>query len=120
MKNQKGISLVEVLMGLAIFGIVGLAFLSGLSTTSRTLFITDEQETAKTLAETQMEYIKQLDYASSYSPAVIPPEYPGYTVKTPIAVESIPSRDGNIQKITIEILHNNNPVTSLESYKTVR
>jgi len=62
-KNEKGISLIEVLIALAILGLVAAAFLSGLATASMSLLIADERTTAESLARSQMEYVKNQDYA---------------------------------------------------------
>jgi len=61
-KNEKGISLIEVLIALAILGLVAAAFLSGLATASRALIIADERTTAESLARSQMEYVKNQPY----------------------------------------------------------
>jgi prepilin-type N-terminal cleavage/methylation domain-containing protein len=57
-KNEKGMSLIEVLIALAILGIVAAAFLSGMATASRALIIADERTTAESLAKSQMEFVK--------------------------------------------------------------
>ena len=115
MKSEEGFSLIEELISLALLGIIGVAFLSGLCATSKALFITDERETAKNLAETQMEYVKGQDYSDSYSAAPIPGEYAGYSA----AIFALPvsSRDGNIQRITVIIENQDEEVIRLESSK---
>ena len=120
MKNEKGFSLVEVVVGLGILGIVGVGFLAALSTGLMVLPRTDELETAKNLAESQMEYAKSLDYQStgSYPAAAIPGEYPDYSAT--ISSGPITSGDGNIQKVTVTISHGGEQVLTLEGYKVNR
>ncbi len=117
MKNQKGFSLIEVIVSIALLGIIAAGFLAALGTASKVLFIADERETAKNLAESQMEYVKEQDYALSYAPAV-PDEYAGYSAS--IDVGTIASRDGNIQKIIVTIEHRGEEVMTLEGYKANR
>jgi len=63
-KNEKGISLIEVLIALAIMALVAVAFLSGLTTASKALIIADERTTAESLARSQVEYVKEQDYST--------------------------------------------------------
>jgi prepilin-type N-terminal cleavage/methylation domain-containing protein len=115
MENEKGFSLIEVIVAVALLGIISVAFLGGLSTASRALLTADQLETAKNLAETQIEYVKGQPYAASYEPAPIPSEYAGYSAT--VDVSTITSRDGNIQKITVIIEHSEEQVTTLQGYK---
>lgn len=62
--NSSGIGLIEVLIALAILGVVAVAFLSGLSTSLKAVFISDERSTAVALAQGQMEYVKSEDYSA--------------------------------------------------------
>jgi len=112
-KAENGFSLIEACLSLALLGIIGVAFLSGLGTVSRLTIIIDERQTAKNLAETQMEYVNGQGYASAYVPDTIPPEYGAYSAA--VAVE--PMEDSNIQKITVTIWHQSKAVTSLVGYK---
>ena len=114
MKNEKGFSLIEVLIALVLISLIAAAFLSGLATSLTALAIADKQETAKNLAETQMEYVKGQDYADSYAPASIPGEYAGYSAT--IDAESI---RGGLQEITVTIKHNDKEVITLEDYKVI-
>jgi len=112
-RSEKGISLVEVLVGLTILAFTGSAIFGSLQLSSKILLITDIKDTAKDLAEMQMEYVKGLPYATSYLAAPIPVEFPGYDA----AIGSDPLRDGNIQKISVSIDHNGSHIITLEGYK---
>ena len=61
-KNERGVGLIEVLVALAILGIIAVAFLTGLATTAKAVVIADVRTTAESLARTQMEDIKDQDY----------------------------------------------------------
>ena len=116
MKRERGASLIETLVALALLGIIGVAFLGALTTTSNARSIADERASARILAESQMENLKKQDYALSYDPIPIPDEYAGYSAL--IGVDAM--RNGNIQKITITIRHHDREVTALEGYKVNR
>jgi prepilin-type N-terminal cleavage/methylation domain-containing protein len=115
MKSEKGISLLETLVAVAILGIISVAFLSALATTSTARATNEERTSAKILAESIIENIKTENFSASYEPA-IPPEFPGYTASVTTASE----RNGNIQKITVTISHQSHQVLTLESYKVDR
>ena len=72
MKNEKGFSLIEVMIAIALLGIIGVAFLGALATASNAIFIADERATAESLARSQMEYVKNQVYitADPYAPGV--------------------------------------------------
>ena len=115
-KNEAGSSLIETVVSLALLGIISVAFLSALATSSNARFISDEHTSARILAESQMENAKKQTYAFSYDPVPIPTEYPGYSAV--IDVDNL--RNGNIQKITVTIRHHDRDITQLESYKVNR
>ncbi len=115
MKSEKGISLLETIVAVAILGIISVAFLSALATTSTARATNEERTSAKILAEAIIENIKTEDFSPSYEPA-IPAEFPGYTANVTTVIE----RNGNIQKITVIISHQERQVLTLESYKVDR
>jgi len=116
MKNEKGFSFIETVVALALLGIIGVAFLSALATTSSTRLIADEHASARILAESHMEFIKKQTYAFSYDSIPIPAEYPGYSAV--VTIDNL--RNGNIQKITVTIRHHGQDIETLESYKVNR
>ena len=116
MKSEKGTSLIETVVALALLGIIAVAFLGALATTSNTRLIADEHASARILAESQMENIKKQTYAFSYDPVTIPAEYPGYSAV--IDIDNL--RNGNIQKIVVTINHHDRDIETLECYKVNR
>ena len=128
--NSSGIGLIEVIIALAILGIIAVAFLSGLSTSLKAVIISDERSTSQALAQSQMEYVKSQAYDESTEPDH--PQYvenpdltpSGYTVD--ISAERLdPEGDGTanddgLQKITIYVSHQGNVVFTLEDYKVKR
>jgi type II secretory pathway pseudopilin PulG len=110
----------ETLVALVIVGIIAATFLSGLSTTAKASLVTDKQNTAESLARSQMEYAKGLTYAyeaSEYTPASIPSAEDYDDFSASIAAVPLRSPDDGIQKITVTVRHNNQEVITLESYK---
>ena len=142
MRNEKGFTLIEVLIAVAILGIIGVAFLSGLATASKAVFIADERATAESLARSQMEYVKNQDYSTApwayelplhtainpppdppswwatNTPA-IPSGYAGYTVN--VSATLLHATDDGIQKITMTVDHYDRlEIITLEDYKVDR
>ena len=126
---QSGTTLVETVISVALIGIIAIALAMGLITASNVLLHTDARETAKNIAETQLEYIKgniqecpfnasATTYLTSFD-AVLRPSAPvipnGYTV-LPNEVELISGRN-DIQQITITITGAGINYT-LKGYKT--
>jgi len=114
MKNERGFTLIGVVIAIALVGVIAIAFLGGLANASKALFIADAHATANNLAESQLEYIKNQPYATTYDPAPIPGEYNGYSATIDVA----PLEDGNVQKITVTVSHQDKPeIIILEGYK---
>ena len=143
MRSEKGFTLMEVIIAIALLGIVAVGLLSGLSTGSRAIFVADKRATAESLARTEMEYVKNQDYsvvalwdyelpsrttvnkpswwdAANHS---LPAGYDGYTVN--VTAEPLHAPDDGIQKITVIVKHEDKPgvftdVITLEGYKVDR
>ncbi|MBA7704396.1 hypothetical protein ES703_113203 [subsurface metagenome] len=140
-KSEKGFSLLEVLIALAVLGIIVIAVCYALATASKTLLVADVRGTAETLAIKQMEYIRNQDYSvdqwsyqvtSSEEPSAFPEpswwddppsklseNYARYLV---VAEAFDDERDG-IRKIIVSIYYNpdtGDPIITLECYKVRR
>jgi prepilin-type N-terminal cleavage/methylation domain-containing protein len=111
-----GFTLIEVLIALALVGIIAIAFLSALSTASMALITADERATAESLARSQMEYVKNQEYID-YSE----PDHEDYDKITntegfdiDLLVESIQT---GLQKITVTVSRDGKQIITLEDYK---
>jgi prepilin-type N-terminal cleavage/methylation domain-containing protein len=126
MKNQAGFAMLEVLVSLALMGIVVAGILSALATSSRATITNDVQTTAQNLAECQMEYMRSQPYDSD-----VGHDPPTYTVLADIpasysvscdAVRLDPDEDGyddddGLQKITVVVNYKNITATTIEAYR---
>jgi len=64
MKSERGFTLVETLVSVAILGAIGVALIGGLSTAYSSLAVSQERTFAESLAKSQVEYIKSQTYIS--------------------------------------------------------
>ena len=127
MKGENGFSLIEVVVSLALLGIIVVAFFSGLALASKVVISTDFVETGKDLAEAQMEYVQDQTYDRVNNPPIyqtlpnLATSYPGYSIATPMAVRldkgSGTATDTGIQQITIVVLQGTTPVFTLVGEK---
>ena len=113
----------ETVIALAILGVVSVCFLNGLTSASKSVFIADERTTAESLAQSQMEWVRNASYsynATAYSSAPIPggKDYQHYS--TLIAAESLHTPDEGIQKVTVTIIRDSKELVHLEGYKVDR
>jgi len=115
--GQKGFTLIEILISLAILGIMGVGIFGALGGGIHAISATDEMGTARNLAESQLDHIKNLDYdiTGEYPPAPIPAEDAGYTAQ--IITGEPAGRDVNIQRLTVIIRFHGKNIIRLEGYK---
>ena len=122
-RRESGVTFLETIVALAILSAITVTFLTGLATASKAAYISDEQTTAESLAQSQMEWVKNTSYsynATEYSPAPIPggKDYINYSAT--IAAEPLHNPDGGIQKIMVTVKRSDENVITLEGYKVER
>lgn len=139
--RSRGFTLIEVVIAIALIGIVGAAILSALSTASLALIIADRRATAESIARTQMEYVKnQSSNPYEFAPnggeviyvkiADIPDGYAIWSInREDVPVEDVigvPWDSGNntaayvdagIQRIKLVIKNDDDVIVTLEDYK---
>ncbi|MFC1916008.1 prepilin-type N-terminal cleavage/methylation domain-containing protein [Chloroflexota bacterium] len=121
--HESGLTFIETVVALAILGVISVAFLSGLTNAYKSVFIADEQTTAESLAQSQMEWGKTVPYVigtTEYTPAPLPGggDYVNYSVN--ITAEPLHDPDEGLQKITVTIQHFDKEIVELEGYKGQR
>ena len=117
-QGQRGISLIETLVGLALLGIIAVAFLSGLATTLKGVSLSQERVSVDSLVKSQIEYIKTQAYVAvaDYRPDEEGKRYElinilpdlaaaGYSVEVIVIPPTILSEAGGyeLQKITVAV-----------------
>ena len=138
-KGERGFSLIEVLVALALLGIIAAGFLMAINTAAKAVFVADERTTAESLARSQLEYVKTQEYITdeegdgSIYIEISLTDYPGYTIESYDYTESLiediiavpwdseynqPSfPDNGLQRIKLVIKHHGEEILSLEGYK---
>ena len=115
--RARGFTMVEIVIAIALIGVIAVAILSALSTASMALIIADERATAESLARSQIEYVKDQEYIDYSDPAhedyllITTPE--GYEIE-PVIVEQL--QEG-LQKITVTVSRDGEVKVTLEDYK---
>ncbi len=114
-KGQRGSSLLETLIAVAIMGTAVVAFLSALSTASMSLGTVSESEVARNLAVSQLEQVRAAAFAGSYS-VITPPS--GYSIG--LVVLPVSGGDSNIQLIRTTVSVGGEAVVYVEDIKVNR
>jgi prepilin-type N-terminal cleavage/methylation domain-containing protein len=120
--DERGDSLVEILVAVAIIAIVLTAFLAALSTGVRSVAVVRERVTAENLARAQLEYIQHEQYQEVTQ--TTPGAYPTVTSIVSgyaITVTASPiTATNDIQLITVTVSHHGESVLTIEDYKVDR
>jgi len=122
-RREAGITLLETVIALVIIGVVSVSFLNGLTATSKSVFLTDKRSTAESLAQSQMEWVKNASYsynATSYSAAPVPDGRDYLQYSATVFAEPLHTPDDGIQKITVTIQRSGDNLFTLEGYKVDR
>ena len=126
-KGQRGSSLIEVLIGVALLGLIIPAFLGAMALGSQATAVSQKRTTAESLARTQLEALKgyayidysvegHADYATINAPA-------GYSIDIDVVLinpdthEPLAGEDRGLQEITVAIYHQAKYVFALSTYK---
>jgi type II secretory pathway pseudopilin PulG len=122
-RRELGITFLETAIALAILGAVSVSFLSGLTSASKSVFIVDKKTTAESIAQSQMEWVKNVSYsynATSYSAAPIPDGKDYLQYSSVVSAEPVHTPDDGIQKITVSVQRSGENVYFLQGYKVDR
>jgi type II secretory pathway pseudopilin PulG len=144
MRSEKGYTLLEVFIAIALMGLVSVTFLGAIYTASKAVSIADERAAAESLARTEMEYVRSQPYSAARwdytvcsvgrsatsppswydvdsNPPLLDNSYAGYSVS--VSAEGLlePSIDNEIQKITVTVTRQGGPdIITLEDYRSMR
>jgi type II secretory pathway pseudopilin PulG len=125
MQSQNGFSLIDVLLSIALVGILSTAIPGALSIAHKTTIIGNEHTMAETVARSQMDYVQNQPYDSANTTpfyAVLSNLPAGYSIVTPMATRLDPKSDNltsddGLQKITVTVKHDMETVYTLISFK---
>lgn len=124
MQDEKGFSLIETIVAVAIAAIVVPIFLGGLATSTRATFSADIMTTAENLAISQIEDAKEQPYDATNNPPVysLIADIPApYTITVDASRldydgDGLDDDDG-IQSIVVRVQHDGHQLITLEDYK---
>jgi len=132
--SSRGFSMLEVVIAIALLGIIAVSVLSALQTAALALISADRRATAESLARTQMEYVRYSVYDNyddepgdphpvySLDPQIDNIKPPDFSVNT-VAIRldrdapPNPNDDDGIQAITVTVSHEGRVVVTLKDYK---
>jgi len=106
-RDQKGITLIEVIITIAMTAIIVAGVLMVIGTSTKILVMTKNQETAKDIAASEIEYIRSVPYADSYNLPALPDADSNFTIISststpPYTVYATPIQLGE-QEIEIDV-----------------
>ena len=118
LRDERGLTLVESLVTIAIVAVALVAFAVALSTGSLAVSESDQEVTAQSLARSQMEYIKGYPYDPDA--AIYPTLNTTGDYSISVAVAPVPDTGPNIQKVTATISRGGQVLLTVADYKVKR
>lgn len=131
-RGQKGVMLLEILVGLAILGAVAVAYINGMTNTFKAIDRSQEKVAAESLAKSQIEYLKTQRYilvedynpaypATSYELITVPSDLTaaGYSVNISVPEVIISAAGGGfeLQSINVTVTRNNQRKLQIAMYR---
>lgn len=117
-RSARGASLVELLVAVAIIGTALVVFVAALSTGSLSTGELGQEAEAQRLAQRQLERIKGAEYDATGASYSLIPAPSGFGIA--LDVNSSIYADNNIQKISVTVSKDAQPVLVVEDYKVNR
>ncbi len=132
-RHNKGFTLIETLVSVAILAAIGVVLMLGLSTSYKNVDISQERTYAEGLAKSQIEYIRAQDYISvvnydpidpekSYGIIEIPTDLAamGYSVEinAPEIINAAGVSGYELQSITVKVKHHGDTELTVIFYRT--
>lgn len=131
--NEKGQTLIEAIIAIALFAMVIVGFIQGLNVGILGTYRTSQSNMALNLARSQVEYIKLQDYqpctdancSVTYAPlnaSVVEDTYPGLSIDSiEITVANVSGVDpGALQQVTVTVTYENGRYANVVGYKGPR
>ena len=127
--GSRGFSMLEVVIAIALLGIIAVSVLSALQTAALALISADRRATAESLARTQMEYVRYSEYDVelaeghpdySLDPQIqttLPPDFTVDTTAIRLNKDVDPDDDDGIQAIAVTVSHDGRVIVTLEDFK---
>lgn len=119
-QDERGITMMEVLVGLLLMGIIGMMFASSFTTGLRVATITAANHAASCLATSRMEElaaVDTLDLDSSYNENAVSVSWPDISFPFARTTQVITNAD-NSRTITVSVSSTNSAVPTSVSFST--
>ena len=118
-REERGASLAEVLVAIAIVSIVGLALLYGISTSFQASQMAQINVTAESLARSALEDIRLMPYAPDHK-YTLPADYSNYadytlpTVVTAVKITKVPDTSPYTESVTVTVTYNPRQISKVD------
>ena len=118
--KQRGSGILETLVALAILGVIGITFLSVISSTLTQSRKVSGYVTAEALARNQVEDIRSIQYSIDNSYPITVLEPPEYTTVVDVTNISPVDYSDTIQKVVVTVFRNDVILFGIETFKVNR